>query len=154
MKMGAPGTIPMKVPQGQELYNHKNGKPSSSKQQASAAAAGDPPTERIFLSKESMARVRDAVEHGKLLPANATRDELRAYNKMASELTKQTIQRRLELEEQERAAIEQRNNRKPPPRSDSPDRDSVRTKSKLSNLRRTDRERVICKLDDDFKLED
>ena len=87
VKLGEPGTIPMKVPQGQELDNHKNGKPSSSKQQAPGAAADDPPTEGIFLSNESMARVRDAVEHGKLLPANATRDELRAYNKMASELT-------------------------------------------------------------------
>ena len=82
-----------------------------------------------------MARVRDAIEHGKLLPANATRDELRAYNKLASELTKQTRQQRLERENQERVAIEQQNNRKHPPKSDSPDHDSpVRTKSKLSNL--------------------
>ena len=59
------------------------------------------------------------------------------------------------MEKQEKAAIEQKNNRKPPPRSDSPDHDSpVRTKSKLRNLRRTDRERVVRKLDDDFKLEE
>ena len=143
----------MKVPQGQELSNHKSGEPASSKQQAPGAAADDRRTEQIFLSKELMARVRDAVEHGKLLPENATRDELRAYNKLASELTKQTRQERLELEKQEKAAIEQKNNRKPPPRSESPDHDSpVHAKSKVSNLRWTDRERVVRKLDDDFKL--
>ena len=50
------------------------------------------------MSKEAMARVRDAVEHGKLLPENATRDVLRAYNKLASDLTKKTRQQRRELE--------------------------------------------------------
>ena len=59
------------------------------------------------------------------------------------------------MEKQERAAIEQKNSRRPPPRSESPDHDSpVRTKSKLSNLRRTDWERVVRKIDDDFKLEE
>ena len=59
------------------------------------------------------------------------------------------------MEKQEKAATEQRNNHKPPPRSDSPDHDSpVRVKSKFSNMRRTDRKRVARKLDDDFKLEE
>ena len=59
------------------------------------------------------------------------------------------------MEKQERADLEQKNSRRPPTRSDSPDHDSpVRVKSKLSNLRRTDRERVVRKLDDDFKLEE
>src|ERR1041385_1254949 len=155
VKLGTVGSIPMKVPQGQEQSNHKSNKPSSSKQQTPGAGVDDPPRERIYLSKESMARVRDAVEHGKLLPASATRDELRAYNKMASELTQQARQRRLEMEKQERAAAEQKNNRKPPPRGDSPDRGSpLRAKSKFSNLQRTNRVRVIRKLDDDFKLEE
>ena len=68
VKLGEVGTIPMKIPQGQELSNHKSGKPACSKQQAPGAVTDDRRTERIFLSKESMARVRDAVEHGKLLP--------------------------------------------------------------------------------------
>src|SRR3954469_25955472 len=102
-----------------------------------------------------MSRVKDAVELGKLLPENATRHKLRAYNKLASDITKKTRQQRLELEKQEKATIEQKNNHKPPPRSDSPDHDSpVRVKSKFSNLRRTDRKRVARKLDNDFKLEE
>ena len=92
VKLGEPGTIPMKVPQGQELDNHKNGKPSSSKQQAPAAAADGSPRERIFLTKESLAKVKKAVALGRLLPSNASRDELRAYNKLAGELTQQTRQ--------------------------------------------------------------
>ena len=144
MKLGAVGTIPLKVPKGQEPSNHKSSEPASSKKQASGTATDDRRIERIFLSKESMARVRDAVEHGKLLPENATRDELRAYNKLARELTKQTRQQCLGLKKQEKVAIEQKNNRKPPPRSDSPDHDSpTHVKSKLSNLRRKDRERVV-----------
>src|SRR4051812_22608601 len=79
VKLGAVGSIPMKVPKGQELNNHKSCDPASNKQQSPGATADDRRTERIFLSKESMARVRDAVEHDKLLPENATRDELRAY---------------------------------------------------------------------------
>ena len=59
------------------------------------------------------------------------------------------------MEKQEKATIEQKNNHKPPPRSDSPDHDSpVRVKSKFSNLIRTHRKRVAHKLDDDFKLEE
>src|SRR4051794_11467606 len=59
------------------------------------------------------------------------------------------------MEKQERADLEQKASRRPPPRSDSPDHDSpVRNKSKLNNLRRTDRERVVRKLDDDFKIEE
>src|ERR1041385_1057486 len=107
------------------------------------------------MSKESMARVKDTVEHGKLLPASATRDELRAYNKLASKLTQQARQRRLELEKQERVATEPKINRMPPPRDDSPDHGSpLRNKLKFSNLRRTDKKRVVRKLDDNFKLEE
>src|ERR1041385_3022208 len=155
VKLGDVGSIPMKVPQGQEQSNHKSNKPSSSKQQTPSAAVDDPTKERIYLFKESMAKVKDAVEHGKLLPASATRDELRAYNKLASELTQQARQQRLELEKQERAATEQKSNRKPPPGDDSPDHGSpLRNKSKFSNLRRTDKKRVVRKLDVDFKLEE
>src|SRR4051812_47420288 len=81
VKLGAVGTIPMKVPQGHELSNLKSSEPASSKQQAPGAAADDCHPEQIFMSKESMTRVRDAVEHDKLLPASATRDEPRSYNK-------------------------------------------------------------------------
>src|ERR1041385_1854007 len=102
-----------------------------------------------------MAKVKDVVEHGKLLSASATRNELRAYNKLASELTRQARQQRLELEKQERAAAEQKSNCKPSPRDDSPDHGSpLRNKSKFSNLRRTDKKRVVRKLDDYFKLEE
>src|SRR4051812_47107842 len=120
-----------------------------------AAAAGDPPRERIFLSKESMAKVRDAVALDKVLPPNATRDELRAYNKLASELTEQTIKWRLEMEKQQWEDLDKKNSRRPPPRHEYADHDPlVRNKSKLSNLRRTDKKRVVRKLDDDFKLEE
>src|SRR3954468_10188200 len=102
-----------------------------------------------------MARVKDAVEHEKLLSSSATRDELRAYKKLASELTQRARQQRLELEKQERAAAEQKRNRKLPPRDESPDHGSpLHNKSKFSNLRRTDKKRVVRKLDDDFKLEE
>src|SRR3954468_3614951 len=102
-----------------------------------------------------MARVQDVVELGKLLPENATRDELRAYNKLASDITKKTRQQRLELEEQGKTATDPRTNRKPPPRSDSSDYDSpVRARPRFSNMRRTDRKKVARKLDDDFKLEE
>src|SRR4051812_38518391 len=78
VKMGEPGSIPMKVPPGQAPSNPKGSQPSSSKQQATAAAAGDPPKERIFLCKESMAKVKDTVALDKLLPPSTTRDDLRA----------------------------------------------------------------------------
>jgi septal ring factor EnvC (AmiA/AmiB activator) len=138
-----------------EHSNHRSDELESSKRQNSGIANEDHHVERIYLSKEAIARVKDVVKRGKLLPENATQDELRAYNKLASELTKQTREQRLELEKQEKAAIKQKNNHKPPARSDSPDHDSpVRVKSKFSNLRHTDRKRVARKLDDDFKLEE
>src|SRR4051812_16701959 len=106
VKLGEPGTIPMKVPLGQAPSNQKGSQPSRSKQQAPVVSAGGPPKERIVLSKESMAKVKDAVALGKLLPSSATRDELRAYNKLASELTQQTRRWRLQMEKQERADLE------------------------------------------------
>ena len=77
--------------------------------------------ERIYLSKEAIARVKDIVKHRRILPKNATRDELRAYNKLASDVTKKTRQQRLNLEKQGKSATDSRTNRKPPPRSDSSD---------------------------------
>ena len=140
----------MKVPQGQA----PNNQPSSSRQQASTAAADGSPKERIFLSKEAIAKVKKAVALGRLLPSNASRDELMAYNKLASERTQQMRRWRLAMEKQEEADRERRNSRKPPPRSDSSDHDSpVRNKSKLSKLRRTNKARVVQKLEDDFQLE-
>jgi len=50
------------------------------------------------LSKEALAKVRDAVKRGKLLPQDATRDELREYNMLASDITKKTKKVRLTLE--------------------------------------------------------
>src|SRR4051812_7312223 len=87
VKLGAPGTIPMKVPLGKAPKSQKGSQPSSSKKQAPVAAADGPPRERIVLSKESMAKVKEALALDKLLPSSASRDELRAYNKLASELT-------------------------------------------------------------------
>jgi len=155
VKLGDVGSIPMKVPLEQAPGSQKGSQPSSSKQQAPVAAADGPPRERIVLSKESMAKVKEAVTLGKLLPSSASRNELRAENKLASELTQQTRQCGLEMEKQERVDLKQKNSRIQPPRSDSLHHDSpVRNKSKLSNLRRTDRARVVRKLDDDFKLEE
>ena len=52
-------------------------------------------------------------------------------------------------------AAEQKSNREPPPKDDSPDHgSSLCNKSKFRNLRRTDKKRVVRKLDDDFKLEE
>src|SRR4051812_25442493 len=56
------------------------------------------------------------------------------------------------MEEQEKEERERSSSRRQPPRSshDSPTRD----RSKINNLRKMERERVIRKLDDDFKLEE
>src|ERR1041384_7681498 len=84
--------------------------------------------EKIYLSKESMAMVKEAVALGRLLPPDASRDELRAYNKLAGELTKQTRQWRQAMEKQEKEELERQNSRRQPPRSDSP----TRNKSKIN----------------------
>ena len=102
----------MKVPAGQGPSNQKSSQPprqppgqgsqpSRSRQQSPAAEAVEPPKEKIYLSKESMAMVKEAVALGRLLPPDASRDELRAYNKLAGELTQQTRQWRLAMEKQE-----------------------------------------------------
>src|ERR1041385_6938115 len=118
-------------------------------------AKEDHHVEKIYLSKEAIARIRDAVKRGKLLPENAMRDELRAYNKLASDATKRARQECLELEKQGKAVIDSRNNRRSPPRSDSSDYDSpIRARSRFSNLKRTDKRKGARKLDDEFKLEE
>src|SRR4051812_38147229 len=90
--------------------------------------------ERIYLCEEAIARVKDAVKHGRILPENATRDELRAFNKLVSGVTKKTRQRRLELEKQGKNTTDSRTSGKPPPRSDSSDYDSpVRARSRFGN---------------------
>ena len=59
------------------------------------------------------------------------------------------------MEEQEREELERKNSRRQPPRSDPPGRDSpTRNRSKINNLRKTERARVVRKLDDDFRLEE
>ena len=59
------------------------------------------------------------------------------------------------MEKQEKAELEQKNSRRQPPRSDTGGRDSpARDRSKLNNLRKTERVRVVRKLDDDFRLEE
>ena len=85
--LGAVGTIPKKVYKGLEHNNHKSDEPESSKRQTSGMAKEDHHVERIYLSKEAIA---DAVKHGGLLPENATHDELRAFNKLVSDVTKKT----------------------------------------------------------------
>ena len=96
--------------------------------------------------------VKEAVALGRLLPQDATRDELRAYNKLAGEQTQQKRRWRQAMEEQEKEELERRSSRRQPPRSD---RDSpTRNRSKINNLRKTERARVVRKLDDDFKLEE
>src|SRR4051794_25185739 len=79
--LGEPGTIPRKVYQNQDHSNPQNDKPESSRRQISEATKEGQHVEKIYLSKEALARVKDAVKRGKLLPENATRDELKAYNK-------------------------------------------------------------------------
>src|SRR3954471_19212925 len=119
------------------------------------SAADGPPRESIYLSKESMAMVKEAVALGTLLPSSASRDELRAYNKLAGGQTQQTRQWRLAMEKQEKEELEQKNSRRKLPRSDSPGFESpARNKSKLNNLRKTEKARVVRKLDDDFRLEE
>src|SRR4051812_45681367 len=59
------------------------------------------------------------------------------------------------MEEQEREELERRNSRRQPPRSDPQGHDSpTRNRSKINNLRKTERARVVRKLDDDFRLEE
>ena len=142
--LGEPGTIPRKEFKRQEHSNHKNDEPESSRRQISEAAREDQPTEKIYLSKEAIARVKDAVKRGKLLPEDATRDELRAYNKLASDITKKTRRMRLELEKQGKTITDLRPNRKALPEqpSDSSDHGSPsRGKSRFKNLRRTKKSR-------------
>src|ERR1041385_5322288 len=95
VQLGEPRTIPKKVPVEQGPSNQKSSQqpsnkqqapgqgsqPSRSRQQTPVAAAGEPPKEKIYMSKESMAMVKEAVARGWLLPSDATRNELRAYNK-------------------------------------------------------------------------
>src|SRR3954470_19601017 len=119
-----PGTIPRKVFKRLEHSNRRNDEPESSRRQISEAAKEDQHIEKIYLSKEAIARVKDAVKRGKLLPENATRDKFRAYNKLASDVTKKTRQQCLELEKQGKTATDSRTNRKPPPESDSSDHSS------------------------------
>ena len=66
-------------------------KPTVTQQTASPSRSDRwPPREKIYLSKESMAMVKEAVALGRLLPPDASRDEIRAYNKLAGELSQQT----------------------------------------------------------------
>src|SRR3954471_3720881 len=134
--LGEPGTIPRKVYKRLEHSNRRSDEPESSKRQTSEAAKEDQHVEKMYLSKEAIARVKDAVKRGKLLPENATRDELRAYNKLASDITKKTRQRRLEPDKQGKTAIDSRTNRKALPQSDSSDYGApARGKSRFGNLR-------------------
>ena len=52
--------------------------------------------------------MKEAVALGRLLPPDASRDELRAYNKLAGKLTQHTRQWRLAMEKQEKAELEQK----------------------------------------------
>ena len=54
------------------------------------------------MSKETLAKVKDTIKRGKLLPQDATRDELRAYKTLASNITKKTRKARLALEKKRR----------------------------------------------------
>ena len=59
------------------------------------------------------------------------------------------------MEKKEKADLEQKNSCRQPPRSDSPGHDSpTRNRSKLNNPRKTERARVVWKLDEDFRLEE
>src|SRR4051812_16871148 len=59
------------------------------------------------------------------------------------------------MEKQEKEELEQKNICRKLPRSDSPGYESLaRNKSKLNNLRKTEKARVVRKLDDDFRLEE
>ena len=60
--LGEPGTIPRKVFKRQEHSNRKNDEPESSRIQISEAAKEDQHIEKIYLSKEAIARVKDAVK--------------------------------------------------------------------------------------------
>src|SRR4051812_32161838 len=59
------------------------------------------------------------------------------------------------MEKQEKEELEQKNSHRKLPRSDSLGFESpARNKSKLNNLRKTEKARVVRKLDDDFRLEE
>ena len=73
-----------------ERSNHRSNEPESSKRQTSGTVKEDHRVEKIYLSKEAIARVKDAVKHERLLLENTKRDELRAFNKLASDVTKKT----------------------------------------------------------------
>ena len=62
--LGAVGTIPKKVYKVLEHNNHRSDEPESSKRPTSGMAKEDHHVERIYLSKEAIARVKDAVKHG------------------------------------------------------------------------------------------
>src|ERR1041385_5841463 len=59
------------------------------------------------------------------------------------------------MEKQEKAELEKKSSHKKTPRSDSLGHDSpTRNRSKLNNLRKTERVRAVRKLEDDFRLEE
>ena len=115
---------------GRQQETGQGSQPSRNGQHAQVAATDEPSREKIYLSKESMAMVKEAVALGRLLPPDASRDELRAYNKLAGELTKQTRQWRQAMEKQEKEELERQNSHRQPPRSGSP----TRNRSKINNL--------------------
>ena len=150
VQLGEPGTIPKKVPASNQQPKQPPGpgtQPSGNRKQAPAAQTAAPTREKIVLSAESMALVKEAVRLGRLLPIDATRDELTAYTKLAGEQT-QRLRREIEVQEER----ERRSSRRQHAKSSrsSPPRD----KSKINKLRKTEREKVIRKLDDDFRLEE
>ena len=102
MSLGEPGTIPIKVFRRQRQSTQSNDQPGSSRNRGNDNTRQQEQTEKILLSKEALARVKDAVTRGKLLPQDATRDELRAYNMLASDITKKTKKARLALERKRR----------------------------------------------------
>src|SRR4051812_16492466 len=95
----------MKIPLEQAPGSQKGGQPTSSKhpsssqgnqqsrsrQHVNTVAADGPPREKIYLSKESMAMVKEAVALGTLLQSSASRDDLRAYKKLAGDAEWSTL---------------------------------------------------------------
>src|SRR4051812_12470948 len=65
--LGEPGTLPKKTYKGTEHINHRSGKPESSKPQTPGMEKEDHHIEKIHLSNEALARIKDAVKRGKLL---------------------------------------------------------------------------------------
>src|SRR3954469_18298081 len=58
--LGEPGTIPKKIYQRVEHSNRKSDEPESSKHQTPGIAKEDHHIKKIYLSKEAIARIRDA----------------------------------------------------------------------------------------------